>query len=698
MHISHRFRLSLAAAALVATSAGALAETRPTFPGDEPPTFSGSYLAGRSADLAHDLNAAAGFYADAVDADPANPALVERLLLLSLATGSMDRAFTLAGVLVKVDASNPAGRLSLAVQAIKQGKPKDALTELGKVGPAELASLTSGLATAWIEFDQGNVDAALKTIAALKGPDWYVVFTDYHTALILDAAGRTDDAVAAIGKAYGDDSSALRIVVAYARIMAHAGKKDEAIKAVTLLGGDDPSHPELRYLLADIKAGKPFPPIATDAKAGIAEALYGLGAAIGTDDGPELPAAYLRLSAYLDPTSTLTTMALGDVFLAVGRCQEAVAIYSTVPRSARIRRNADLQTGLCLEDLDKRDQAMKYFKRMLAADPNDAEAAVELGNNYRAGNHFAEAVTAYTRAIKSLGGDTEVPSADALAGPQPAEQPPTADSTASAGDQGADQTDSGVIGPAPDAGAPSSDAGAPSADAGALLAPAPAPALSPNWRVFYFRGVALEQSKRWPEAEADLKRALALNPDQSSVLNYLGYSWIDRGENLDQALALIQKAVKFKPNDGYVVDSLGWAYYKLGRYDDAVRTMEAAVQRAGGDATINDHLGDVYWTVGRKREAFFQWSYARDSSPDKDLLAKILIKLKHGLSAAPANGTTTHSSVEVEKGESLWAIAGRVYGDPKLYPRILTANRGRIANPDAIFPGMTLDIPPGSVN
>lgn len=635
------FSLSLVAAAILATTAGGIAAARPAFSGELPPSFSGSYLAGRSADRAHDINAAVGFYSRAVQAQPDNPPLLERLLLLSLATGATDRSFALAGDLLKTDGSNPAARLSLAVRDLRQGKSDDALGEFGKIGPTELATLTSGLAEAWIQFGQGKVVVALKTIAALSGPDWYGVFKDYHTALILDAAGRTDEAVAAIGKAYDDDSSALRVVVSYARILARAGKKADAIDALTRLGGDKPTHPELKYLLADINAGKKLPPLATTAATGVAEALYGIGSAIGTDDGPELPAAYLRLAAYLNPASPLTTVALGDVFQAVGRCEDAVAIYNSVPLSARIRRNVDLQTGVCLETLDKRDRAAKHFKRVLAADPDDADAALELGNNYRAQNHFPEAVAAYTRAIKALGADDQSAATDGSA------------------------TKSGP---------------------------------SPNWLVFYYRGVSLEQSKHWPEAEADLKRAVALNPNQASVLNYLGYSWIDRGQNLDQALAMIQAAVKLKPNDGYIVDSLGWAYYKLGRYDDAVATMETAVQLSGGDATINDHLGDVYWTVGRKREAVFQWTYARDSSPDKDLLAKIMVKLKDGLSPASAGGTSTRSSVEVGKGESLWTIAGRVYGDPKLYPRILTANRERIANPDTIFPGMTLDIPPQSVN
>ena len=153
-----------------------------------------------------------------------------------------------------------------------------------------------------------------------------------------------------------------------------------------------------------------------------------------------------------------------------------------------------------------------------------------------------------------------------------------------------------------------------------------------DWRIFYYRGVSLERAKRWSEAEADFNRALAINPEQAQVLNYLGYSWVDRGLNLDKALTMIQKAVDLRPNDGYIVDSLGWAFHKLGRNADAVSTLEAAVLLKPEDPTINDHLGDAYWTVGRKREATFQWAHARDLQPEKEDLPKILAKIEKGLS------------------------------------------------------------------
>jgi tetratricopeptide (TPR) repeat protein len=152
-----------------------------------------------------------------------------------------------------------------------------------------------------------------------------------------------------------------------------------------------------------------------------------------------------------------------------------------------------------------------------------------------------------------------------------------------------------------------------------------------NWMIYYFRGICFERAKQWPKAEADLKMALALFPDQPHVLNYLGYSWIDQGVNLDEGMRMIKRAVEQRADDGYIVDSLGWAYYRLGNMEEAVKQLERAIELKPEDPTINDHLGDAYWRVGRELEARFQWSHARDLKPEPDDLAKIEAKLKSGL-------------------------------------------------------------------
>ncbi len=153
----------------------------------------------------------------------------------------------------------------------------------------------------------------------------------------------------------------------------------------------------------------------------------------------------------------------------------------------------------------------------------------------------------------------------------------------------------------------------------------------PNWVLFYFRGICEERSKQWPKAEADLKKALEMEPDQAQVLNYLGYSWVDQGINLDEAMNMIRRAVEQRPDDGYIVDSLGWAYYRIGNFDEAVKNLERAVDLKPEDPTINEHLGDAYWRVGRKLEAGFQWAHARDLKPDPEDLPKIEAKIRDGL-------------------------------------------------------------------
>jgi len=153
---------------------------------------------------------------------------------------------------------------------------------------------------------------------------------------------------------------------------------------------------------------------------------------------------------------------------------------------------------------------------------------------------------------------------------------------------------------------------------------------------YYYRGICLERSKQWPKAEADMRKALELQADQPHVLNYLGYSWIDQGANLDEGMKMIKRAVEQRPDDGYIVDSLGWAYYRIGNYEEAVKNLERAIDLKPEDPTINDHLGDAYWRIGRKLEAKFQWAHARDLKPEAEELPKIEAKIQNGLVDEPA--------------------------------------------------------------
>lgn len=161
---------------------------------------------------------------------------------------------------------------------------------------------------------------------------------------------------------------------------------------------------------------------------------------------------------------------------------------------------------------------------------------------------------------------------------------------------------------------------------------------TPDWRLYFGRAVSLEKLGRWQEAEADLQAALKLRPDEPELLNYLGYSWIDRGVRLKEALAMVEKAVAANPRSGAMVDSLGWAYYRLGDYAQAVEKLEEAVELEAGDPEVNDHLGDAYWKVGRRDEAQFQWRRVLTLKPDDKIRLRAQAKLGSplGPDGAPA--------------------------------------------------------------
>jgi tetratricopeptide (TPR) repeat protein len=171
-----------------------------------------------------------------------------------------------------------------------------------------------------------------------------------------------------------------------------------------------------------------------------------------------------------------------------------------------------------------------------------------------------------------------------------------------------------------------------------------------NWTLFYSRGVSNERLKDWPAAESDFKQALELSPEESLVLNYLGYSWVDQGRNLKTAMDYIRKAVKLKPDDGYYVDSLGWAYYRLGNLQAAVENLERAVELKPDDPIINDHLGDAYWRVGRTLEAKYQWQQSLTLKPEDDQAATLKQKIESGLPAPTENKASAERTQTGQKG------------------------------------------------
>ncbi len=556
------FAAFLAGAPASATAQGAqgTAERGPTALELSGLTASGSYLAARHAGQQRDANAAAAYYRNALKRDPKNGDLLDRAFLSFLVGGNIDEAVKLAEAVASADKSDRVARLVLGVNALKQSKYVAARKDIAQSVRGPITDLTATLLTAWSLTGGGDAKGAVATIDKLAGPDWYAIFKDLHAGMIYELAGNKVEAGKRFERAYKLDSSALRVVEAYGSWLSRNKPAQDALAVFEAFDKVLPRHPLVVQAMTKIKAGEKLPMLVTNAQAGAAEALYGLGASLGRRGGEDLGMVYLQLSLHLAQNHPLALLSLADLYESLKKPEMALAVYQRVPASSPLHRNAAIQMAANLDALERAEEAEKQLASIIAQDPKDFEAVTALGNIQRGHKKFAACAETYGKAI------------DLIAKPEKA-----------------------------------------------------------NWVSFYFRGICYERSKQWAKAEADLKKALDLFPDQPHVLNYLGYSWIDQGINLDEGMAMIKKAVQQRPDDGYIVDSLGWAYYRLGNYEDATKHLERAIELKPEDPTINDHLGDAYWRIGRTLEANFQWAHARDLKPEPEELPKILEKLQKGL-------------------------------------------------------------------
>lgn len=529
-------------------------------------SLAGYYLAARHASISKDVEAAAGFYGSALLKDPANPELLDRSVVMNVASGDIRRAAALSDQLLLTDPDDQVALLSTAVVDIFDKDVEAALATIEQLkgSGGQLQELMATLMRAWVLAQEGKPARGVNLLDELEGPSWYEAFTTLHAGLIADSADLHEIAQARLSRSLERDPGAIRVVDAYARHLARSDEQDQALAVLDRYDERIGETTYTRHLRAAIEGGEEIAPQIEDPRAGVAEAFYGIGSAMGAEGSDTFAASLLQMALFLAPGSDYPALSLGRVFEAMGQHEAAIEIYRRVPTDAPLGRGADVQEALNLNILERDDEAIALLTDLVEADPTDIPTAIALGNIYRSRERFEEAEQVYSAAIDILG---EVPET--------------------------------------------------------------------YWTLHYYRGIARERTKDWPGAEKDFRKALELEEDQPLVLNYLGYSYIDRGENLDEALDMVRKAVEQRPEDGYIVDSLGWAYYRLGRYEDAVKELERAVSLRPNDPVINDHLGDAYWQVGRKLEAMFQWAHARDSDPEPEELPKILNKLKHGMTEAP---------------------------------------------------------------
>ena len=576
MILQHLRRAAVAAAALALTWAGTLSVQAEAPANLSHTSTSGNYLAARHAGGERDAAAAAAYYRAALRGDPHNNELLGRTFLSVLANGELDDGVKLAERVLQVDKNDKVARLVLGVRAIKQKQYPAARRELAQSIRGPVTDLVAALLPAWSLASPSEAKLATDTIDKLASADGYATFKDLHAGLILDLVGQKKEAAKRYERAYKNDPAALRVVQSYGSFLSRQGSTEEALNVFAKFDEALPRHPLIVEAVSEIKAGKKLPLLVDSPQAGAAEALYGLGAALGRRGGEDLGLIYLQLALYLAPSHPLALLSLADLYEAMKKPELANKIYERVLPSSPLQRNAQIQLAMNLDTLDHTDEAKAHLEKLIAANPGDVEAIMALGNVLRGRKQFAECADIYSKAVSTITKEEK-----------------------------------------------------------------------PNWVLYYFRGICYERSKQWSKAEADLRKSLELYPEQPLVLNYLGYSWIDQGVNLDDGMNMIKRAVEQRADDGYIVDSLGWAYYRLGNVDEAVKQLERAVELKPEDPTINDHLGDAYWRAGRVLEARFQWSHARDLKPEPEDLSKIETKLKVGLSEDTSSGPDAeHRKVE----------------------------------------------------
>ena len=532
-------------------------------------TALGDYVAARHAVAVNDPKTAAKYFDAALADDGDNVLVLDQALSTATSAGEMSRAVSLARRVIKLAPDHRMARLILSLNDIRNGDYAEAHQEIGNAQSGVFMALVGALTQTWASAGAGDKAAALASLKTFEDKPAFDLFRTYHQALVLDLLGDAEGARKAYREAMdASGGGSIRIVEGYASFLSRQGESDKAIAVMKAFVAMSPRHP---IALADLKmleSGKPMKPIVADASDGMAEALYGLGSALAQERGSDLAIIYLRLAIWMRPDFDVANTLLADTYEEQKLWQFAVDAYGKVGRSSPLYENAQIQSAIDLNRLDKQAEAIAMLQALAKADANSIEPYVALGDIYRAKEKYAEAAEQYTHALS-------------VAGKEKRE----------------------------------------------------------HWTLYYALGICNERLGNWPVAEKNLKHALKLSGENPLVLNYLGYSWIEQGTHLKEALAMIEKAVSLRPTDGFIVDSLGWAQYRLGDYPQAVRVLQRAVELEPGDSTINEHLGDAFWKVGRQIEARFQWSHALEMDPEADRVEGLKNKLLFGLDATATKPT-----------------------------------------------------------
>ncbi|TWT02815.1 tetratricopeptide repeat protein [Reyranella sp. CPCC 100927] len=594
--------LALGAAAVIAVDLvrreyPALAQSGPGRGSGDPPargrmarSIDGLYLSARVAELGKDYEGALAQVEQAFRRSPDDPYVQLLTFRLRLLAGKIPAAAELASKVLPTSANEgqPASseglpNLTLAVMAIRKGDFKAAESYAANLGDEASTGLMRPIIEAWLKVAQKDFEAARGRLEAARPDDEALMgMFRIHEALIDEAAGDREAAVRKLREIVKSDEQAPLRAVMVLAGVLRRAGKTDEAREMLRKYGE--ANADAVVLDGLIRNDSlPRQPTAADM---IADILLDIGGAIATaqrENAGDLGLVFTWLALELSPTSDNAHLLAADLLEGLNQPEKAIAQLTAVDSASPLQWRARMRAAALLAEVGKVDDAVKGLQAMVAERPERIDAAAALGDLLRGKERFAEAAKAYDTAV------------DRLHKPE-----------------------------------------------------------DRHWALFYARGITRERIKNWPAAESDFRRALSMVPpvdepkrrSRGFVLNYLGYSWIDQGVNLDEGLKLLMEAVELVPNDGAITDSLGWAYYRLGKYDLAVALLEKAIQLKADDATIVEHLGDAYWHVGRQREARFQWERALRQKPEPDRVEPLNRKLAEGLTKELDQPTIIRSPAE----------------------------------------------------
>ncbi len=465
--------------------------------------------------------------------------------------------------------------LVLANAAAAQGDWASAIRDLDALPGSALNQVIRPLLLAWAQQGAGDTDAALRTLASVGSGGPLASACALEAGLVAETAGRTAAAAGLYRNAtalFSDTS--LAAVQEAGGFLARSGHPDEARAMLGTLV----QHIALLGMVQPALFDSLRQPVVRDPRQGLAHAYLAIAALLqdpnngGGGKGAKEAAGFMLRFA-LDLQPDLAPARLMMAeLLAPEHPETAVAVLAGIRHDDPLAPLAELRSAELASATGHRDDSVARLQALVNAYPDRPEPAQALGDVLSDAKRYPEAVAAFDKALDDR---------RRLDG-------------AGAGLSGSD------------------------------------------WQLLFSRAVAFDRQDHWPQAKADLQQALALSPEEPFVLNYLGYSMVERHQDLRQARSLIQRALDSRPDDGSIRDSLGWAMLRENDVPGAIRTLEQAAEQIPEDPTVNYHLGSAYWAAGRKIEAEDQWRWALVLHPEPDDAARIRDALREaGVPAGP---------------------------------------------------------------